>query len=137
MSTPKTPMERAKEYEDKHTIKSEYGGDSCYVSLGQAYLVGYSDGAAIQKDKNKVCFAEWWKENEHVYGDEEAYVHTSDAEEIWTAARADRQELVACVLEMAGCCERGISYALLGQRITDILDKHADLIRKLKAEVAK
>lgn len=60
--------------------------------------------------------------------------------EAWTAARADRQELVACVLEMAERFENNNKYdvefhgAIQGFIRSHPMRKYEDLITKLKAE---
>jgi hypothetical protein len=135
MSTPKTPMEI--EAKILGIIDDEYGhirrpGVSAVKrAIALAYLQGDADRERLMREEASRGFEEWFAETfapPETQKQKETYYQLA---ETWTAARADRAELVACVLEMASWIQD-----FTGSRLEDLerTKYHANLIAKLKAE---
>lgn len=134
MSTPNTPMERAED----HALKTCYISDR-HSAVTNAYLAGDADRERLMKEGASRGFIRCtlrkpnspeqptvagidYGERKIPFGQMIDMVETGAL----AAASADRQELVACVLEMAKECE--------WFRDSPALKNYADLINKLKAE---
>lgn len=147
MSTPKTPMERAEElYEFTTNESGQLISDDCI----HAYLRGDADRERIMREEASRGFIKCTiiKPNglEHPtvvaidYGERKIpFGEMIDMVEVGAviAARADRKELVACILEMAALSEEAIRFSGYPARVEKLkspLINYAALIKKLKAE---
>lgn len=150
MSTPKTPMERYDIARHKQEGSMWFSQKSLEDGLDwrdhiaeHFYLAGDADRERLMRGEASRGWRAWAIENFNIAPDlveEFRFEFTCNLDQTlkaWTAARADRQELVACVLEMANvikahCGESDYDCYRVFMRAS--LLKHSDLIAKLKAE---
>lgn len=142
MSTPKTREQRAKEFTDKH------GLDARGSLLQEAYLQGDVDRERIMREEASRDRADLIarckdelaaKDRRIAFLEKEATRLFEPTKEFWNQenlkeARADRAELVACVLAFFNAADSAVDHAELDRMLIGVQDKHADLITKLKAE---
>lgn len=148
MKTP-TPQQRAE----------AYSWNAGPVGLEDAYLAGDKDREAIENEKSIQCITDLARANESIQcmqKEREAagkgfdeYVENLEASGdclddsydghriTFQAARADRQELVDCVLEMYSILLNAPTAEKLEDQFIALADQHADLINRLKSEGAK
>jgi len=137
--TTKSIQQRAEEY----CLGGTPGLDSYWFSgklkamesVQKAYIAGDAERERIMKEEFQ-RMEDAWREryNRDCFPGEDKVsgsVNKKYHEAVLTKARADRQELVDCVLEMAFWIQD-----FTGSRFEDLerIKPHADLIKKLKAE---
>lgn len=134
MNTPKTPMEI--EAKILGIIDDEYGhirrpGVSAVKrAIALAYKQGDADRERIMREEASRGFDEYSTKEEHASWFS-SVMNKQAGRHCWAAARADRAELVACVLEMAASID---VLEHIGGARSRAKDKWSDLINKLKAE---